>query len=198
MVMTKRDIVLIDLDGVLADFDGATQKFLEQHHPEIPIAERKNFYYRYDYPDPAHVAIIDTLHASRHFFRDLPLIEGALEGWQHVIELGYEPRVCSSPLHSNEWCKDEKLDWIERHLGEKAVQTAIITSTKELAEGIALIDDRPEIKNADKASWQHIVFGQPYNQQVDTPLRLNGWSDENLPTILNQAAKMSRLNSTSR
>ena len=196
--MTKRDIVLIDLDGVLADFDGATHIFLEKHHPEIQIAEHKNYYYRYDYPDPAHVAIIDALHTSQYFFRDLPLIEGAIEGWQRVIELGYEPRICSSPLHSNEWCKDEKLYWIEQHLGKQASQTAIITVNKEQAEGFVLIDDRPEIKDADKASWKHVVFGQPYNQHIDTPLRLNGWNDKNLPTILEQAAKMSSLGLTSR
>ena len=190
--MTERQIVLVDMDGVLADFDGASEAFLRQNYPHVPVAQRQSFYFRDDYIDTTHQAILNDLHTSQFFFRDLPEVPGAIEGWQRIIDLGYEPRICSSPLTSNEWCKAEKLEWVEQHLGEEALKTAVITSDKEQVAGIALIDDRPVIKNADQATWQHIVFHQPYNQHIDTDLRLRDWYDENLSAILERAAQMSQ------
>ena len=179
------------MDGVLADTDRAARAFLKAHHPDIPLVPRRSFYFHHDYPSDAHRAIIGAFHAQ-YFFRDLPEIPGAIQGWQRIIDLGYEPRICSSPLLSNKWCEAEKLDWVEQHLGMRARETAIITRHKEQASGMALIDDRPVIKHADQATWQHITFHQPYNQHVDTPLRLRDWNDENLPAILERAAQMSQ------
>lgn len=175
------------MDGVLADFDGATATHLETKN--IPIALRKNFYFRYDYPDETHQTVINQLHASQNFFKDLPEIPGAIEGWHRIIELGYEPRICSSPLHTNKWCKEEKLDWIGQHLGEEALRTAIITKEKELCDGIALIDDRPEINGNEIAPWKHVVFDHPYNQLAPSDYRLKGWNDPNLEVILKRAAQ---------
>lgn len=190
--MTERQIVLVDMDGVLADFDGATELFLRQQHPHIPIAPRKNFYFSDDYQDKAQQAIIRDFQASQFFFRNLPEIPGAIEGWQRIIDLGYEPRICSSPLSSNAWCEAEKLEWVEQHLSKQARQTAVITKEKEKVDGIALIDDRPSIKNAEQAAWQHVVFHQPYNQHIDTLLRLKDWYDESLPLILERATQMAQ------
>lgn len=190
--MKEKPIVLIDMDGVLADFDGATQAHLQTPEIGIPLQPRSNFYYRDDYPDTTHVDVINKLHASQHFFRNLPPIPGALEGWQRIEELGYTPRICSSPLHTNEWCKSEKLEWIGQHLGEAAMRDAIIDSRKELYHGIALIDDRPVIKNADQATWQHVVFDATYNHDITTDLRLRGWSDTELEKILERCLELSR------
>ena len=179
-----KPVVLVDMDGVLADFDGATHAYLQANHPEVPIQPRRHFYYRDDYADPAHIEVLNTLHASEGFFLNLPPIDGAIQGWRQIEELGYEPRICSSPLRINKWCESEKLLWIEQYLGSKALSSAIIDSNKELYDGIALIDDRPAIKNATHASWEHIVFTAPYNQLTTAQSRLNGWRDPSLADIL--------------
>ena len=183
--MIQRPTVLVDMDGVLADFEEATNNYLAVHHSTIPlVTNRQNFYFRDDYPDPEHQAIIKDFHHSQYFFANLPPTPGALEGWQRLIELGYEPRVCSAPLLTNRWCIDEKLGWIKKHLGPEAANTAIIDGEKEKYHGIALIDDRPTIHNAHLAPWRHILFTAKYNLHIDTEHRLNGWNDENLKQIL--------------
>lgn len=183
--MSKRPVILVDMDGVLADFDGATEQFLLQKHPDVEvIRNREHFYYKSSYSSLAHQAIISELHASQDFFRLLPVIDGALEGWQQIIDLGYEPRICSSPLSSNQWCREEKLLWVEQHLGKHARDTAIITKNKERHDGIALIDDRPEIAGAETAQWRHILFSQSYNSHIDTDFRIHDWHDTNLERLL--------------
>lgn len=188
----KRGLVLVDMDGVMADFDGATEEYLQLHHPEISLAQRRNFYFRDDYPDAQARTVINQLHASQYFFENLEPMPAALLGWQRIKELGYEPRICTSPLHTNEWCEAEKLTWVERYLGRAAAQAAIVSSHKEAFDGIALIDDRPTIKNAEQASWQHVVFDRPYNRHVRTDLRLNGWLDSNLARVLQLCANRQR------
>ncbi|HET8689992.1 MAG TPA: hypothetical protein VFL81_00975 [Candidatus Saccharimonadales bacterium] len=188
-----RPTVLVDMDGVLADFDGATEEFLRINHPEIAIVKRANFYFRDDYPEEAARAILNNLHASQYFFENLPPMPGAALGWHRLIELGYNPQICTSPLHTNEWCREEKLNWLERNLGKTAAKSALITSDKDACDGIALIDDRPDIKDSDQASWQHVVFDRSYNRHIDTPFRLHGWFDKNLGRILQECAEQYRL-----
>lgn len=186
----SKGVVLFDMDGVLADFDNSTETFLRTNHPDITINPRQNFYYRDDYPDTEQQEIINSLHTSQYFFQNLPEIPGGINAWNQVRALGYETRICTAPMPGNEWCIDEKLAWIQTHLGAAAAREAIIDSAKENYDGIALIDDRPVIKNAELARWQHVVFGQPYNLHIDTPFRLENWQDTGLETILARCAAL--------
>jgi 5'-nucleotidase len=183
--------VLVDMDGVLAGFDTEIIRLLAEHHPHIPIAGRKNFYISHDYPE--HAELVQSLSAESGFFRDLPVIDGALEGWQRLIDLGYQPRICSSPLRRNPTSAEDKLVWLGHHFapvfGDQIVEQAIITRSKHLYDGIALIDDRPQLPHADLARWQHLIFDQPYNQDVHG-VRLHGWGDPSLGEHLAHAAEL--------
>jgi 5'-nucleotidase len=185
----ENPIVLVDMDGVLADLSGATQAHLESHG--IPIRVRSNFYYQDVYPE-ADTDVINKLHASQNFFRNLPPVDGAIEGWDKIKDLGYEPRICSSPLRANEWCREEKLEWIEEHLGREAAKSAIIDKRKERYDGIAMIDDRPEVKTSEETTWRHVVFDAPYNKDSTSTIRLNGWHDPGLPAVLRYCMELGK------
>ena len=186
---TEIPIVLVDMDNVLADFDQRILDQIAERHPDIAIAARQNFSISDDYPE--HVDVIRAMSDEAGFFKSLPVVEGALEGWQHILDGNYLPRICSAPISTNPYSKVEKLGWLEEHLapvfGSWVVDQAIITKHKEAYTGIALIDDRAELRNAYKATWQHIVFDRLYNQHSRQP-RLYGWRDRNLLRLLNAAA----------
>ena len=184
--MAESLTVLIDMDGVLANFDSEVLNRIQKQYPHIPIlSARSNFYIADDYPE--HKELVREISDQPGFFESLPLVDSALEGWQRIIDLGYNPRICSSPISSNPNSEREKRLWIEHHFvpffGSYVVEQAIITKNKHLYEGRALIDDRPEVRDSDKASWKHIVFDQLYNKHIERP-RLYGWRDNKLPELL--------------
>jgi 5'-nucleotidase len=181
------DVVLVDMDGVLADFDAAV---LDQLPPAIARVARTNFYIAEDYP--RHVAHVEYITSHPDFFLNLPLVDNALQGWQRLIDAGYQPRVCSAPLSRNELSVQNKLEWLRRHFvprfGEPVVSDAIIDKEKYRYHGLALIDDRPEVNtNNGQATWRHIVFDRPYNKHSSAALRIRGWNDPHLEETLRAA-----------
>lgn len=197
MALQERPIVLVDMDGVLADFDAAFHDTVREQHPHIamldPLPDPPSFYASQAYPG-VYNAELRAISDAEHFFARLPVMPGALEGWQRIMDEGYQPQICSSPIRSNPYSKREKLGWLEEHLapvfGSWVVETAIITSEKFRQKGDVLIDDRPDMPNAAMASWQHVVFDQPCNRHVETDLRLQGWNDPNLGSILRKAVQL--------
>lgn len=189
-----KPVILIDMDGVLADFDTEISTRVKNRHPHIALLEtRDNFYFSDEYPE--YKTLIRDISNEAGFFDSLPLIDNALEGWQRIIDLGYHPRICSSPIKSNPHSEVEKRAWLRRHFaphfGPDIADEAIITSDKYLVDGLALIDDRPELRHAAEASWQHVIFDQPYNHTVNKP-RIHGWTDKNLQATL-QAIEAAQL-----
>ena len=48
----------------------------------------------------------------------------------------------------------------------------ILTKEKAMVRGDILIDDKPKIKNEDKALWEHIFYDKPYNREIEGKRRL--------------------------
>jgi 5'-nucleotidase len=184
----SKETVLVDMDGVAADFDAMVIEEVEAYSPGATSAMiRSRFYIADDLPE--HAELIRDVQSREGFFADLPLIDGVLEGWQRIIDLGYDPRICSSPLSINKFCERDKLVWLGKHFapifGASVVERAIITKNKHEFDGKVLIDDRPEIRLANSAKWRHLVFDRPYNQESGD-FRLRGWRDDRLEELLSR------------
>lgn len=187
----ERPIVLVDMDDVLADFDGALEQQFKAADPSyVPLDRSLGYWLQDRTDDPAIHATYWNLKHEQGFFRNLPVIPGAVEGWQQIHDLGYQPRICTAPLLTNLYCAAEKLEWIDAHLGPKAADQAILDEEKWRYDAITLIDDRPDINGADRASWIHTVFDHPYNRSLDTSFRLEGWHDTQLPQLLARCAQL--------
>jgi 5'-nucleotidase len=181
--------VLVDMDNVLAEFHGAVLDSLPAELSKVAI---KNFYIDEDFPTHANHIIDFT--SRPEFFHNLHVVEGALEGWQRIIDLGYDPRICSAPLESNPKSIEGKHAWLDRilvpHFGRQVRERAIIDKEKYKYDGLVIIDDRSHMDtNNGQAIWQHVVFDRTYNQDSKAKFRLYGWHDPNLGEILETAER---------
>jgi 5'-nucleotidase len=187
------------MDGVLADFDRGLRQTIDKEHPELhpphpeygrQYPERLHFYNADDYPEDQR-DIVRSVHNTPGFFRNLPPIMYAFDGWQRIINLGYTPRICSAPLNANPTCIEDKLEWLEQHLvprfGRYVVETAILGGRKAEYDAIALIDDKPKVTDSENATWTHILMTQSYNNNVETDFRLDHWHGDQLRDVLKKA-----------
>lgn len=180
--------VLVDMDGVKAQFDTHVINQLVERYPDLVLLPRReNFYVGQDYPE--HAETVMEIIRQPGFFRTLPVMDGAAEGIQTIIDAGYTPQICSSPIFEHPTCKAEKLEWLEEffvpQFGAWIVETALITRDKHECEGIALIDDRADMQALQHfAPWRHVMFSHSFNERYAADFRINGWFDKRLPGIL--------------
>lgn len=171
-------LILVDQDGVLADFEVAFLGEYQRRHPElpyVPVEERTTFYVKEQYP-AEHLPYVHAIHGTEGFYRSLPPIEGAVEAMEEMLAAGHDVNICTAPLTSNLYCASEKHAWIAEHLGKAWLKRTIIAPDKTLVRGDILIDDRPEVRGRMQPTWEHVVFGAPYNQDT-TRRRLAHWKD---------------------
>lgn len=172
--ITSRKIILVDMDGVLADFekgflDSWQRKF--PTHPHIPLKDRKTFSVFDDYPNNLRDDV-GKIAREAGFFQNLPEIEGAKEGLEEIQRLGHEVFICTKPIDRYENCVLEKYNWVAKHLGYEWTKKIIVTKDKTLIHGDILIDDRPKHKGLRKPVWKHILFDKPYNKNAKENIRI--------------------------
>jgi 5'-nucleotidase len=170
-------LVLVDQDGVLADFDRGFNLAWQERFPHravLDLALRKNFYLHDDYP-AGYRAEIRDIQASAGFILNLPPIPGALAALKALLDAGHDVRICTAPLSRFTNCVGEKFQWVVDHLGPAWVDRIVLTKDKTLVRGDVLIDDKPAVTGALDPLWEHLVFEAPYNVAA-TSRRIN-WSN---------------------
>jgi 5'-nucleotidase len=173
--------ILIDMDGVISNFDGEFLKRWRDRHPDkpyIPVEERRIFYVKDSYPDELK-PMVTEIFSEPSFFRDMMPMEGAKEALFEMEDRGCEVFICTSPLSTYKNCVLEKYEWVNKELGSSWVNRIILTKDKTLVRADLLLDDKPEITGLENSpSWEHILYDRPYNKGVDKRrLTWGNWKD---------------------
>lgn len=172
-------IILLDVDGVLADFTGAV---LQWGNLITGLDRRPADVTRYGqlfelYPEEARVKI-EGIVSSEGFCSKLEVYKGAKEGVAKLRELGRVYAV-TSPWHSKTWCYEREW-WLRAHFSMHN-QDIIHAREKHLVRGDMLIEDHP----FKLAMWQRVnqeglalLVDAPYNQGADPALqRVHNWDE---------------------
>merc|ERR1712118_77020 len=183
--------VLLDMDGVLVDWDAGFRREWERYGHDPSKIDRAKSYAMEDCVDPKLRNAALAVMSQPGFFRDLPPMEGAIKAVEEMIERGFSVLICTSPLPCNPTCPQDKIEWVRKHLGHVEfrqpgdakkrldVQDIIVmTRDKTFVMGDVLIDDKPLIQGCMRPTWEHIVFAAPYNELKpgDERLRFDDWS----------------------
>lgn len=175
--------ILVDMDGVIADFERGVLDEFKRRHPDkpfIPLEKRTTFYVKDQYPIELRPLIEDIQNAPG-LYRSLKPISGGLESLREMSEEGHDVFICTSPLTNYKNCVLEKYEWVDEHLGIGWVRRMILTKDKTLVKGEFLIDDRPDVIGAAVPEWEHILFGRIYNQMHNPKStyswKMDSWAD---------------------
>lgn len=166
--------ILIDMDGVLADWHGGILSGLKERgiNPATALDES-----RWDLGANDGVRrVIRRIQSEPGFYRNLKPIEGGIEALQHLATIeDVDVRICTTPDDTNPTCASDKIKWVRHHLGDEWTKRIILTHDKTLIRGDILVDDKPEITGDKEPEWTQILFDQPYNRHVVGMGTVFGW-----------------------
>ena len=131
--MTK--ILYIDMDGVLVDFQSGLDRVREKVMREYEGREDEI---------PGIFALMDP-------------IPGALDAYRELVGL-FDTYILSAAPWKNPSAWSDKVEWVQKHLGEVAHKRLILSHHKNLNDGDFLVDDRFK-HGVDVFEGEHIHFG---------------------------------------
>lgn len=171
-------IILIDQDGVLANYEKHALDLFHLAHPEVPRlpAEKLVLFNTEDNYPEQYRKEIDQIALRPNFYRELEPFPGAIEAIRYMLDHGHDVRICTAPKRQAMPCIGEKYEWVLRHLGQDMLERMIGTRDKTLVRGDILIDDKPRIKGICKPEWEHILYDRIYNRHVEGTRRLD-WTN---------------------
>lgn len=189
MSTNKRRLrVLVDMDGVIADFEGGFLKKYKESFPNEPflsLEDRRGFWVSTQYGDMrsdlCEKAI--SIWESQHFFMDLEPLPGGVEAVKEMSKMeNTDVFICTSPIKHYGHCPYEKYAWVEQHLGSEFLEQVILTRDKTIVTGDILIDDKPDILGVESnPSWEHVLFTACHNKHLPpnpSQRRLQSWADD--------------------
>lgn len=158
---------LIDMDGPLADFDRAFSHLCNVRGYAMHADPCDEHRFATDCIIDPHERQMARGHVdTTRWFRDLPLVDGAVTGLNALLEHPdvADVFICTKPMEANRTCRDDKGAWVERHLGMDWVRRLIITPDKGMVRGEVLLDDAPKSHWFDRAEWTPVIYPTSWNQ----------------------------------
>jgi hypothetical protein len=177
MVNQQKIVLLIDLDGVCADWYGQIYRELKVIFPndEIPSVHDLVSYFWEDSFDKKYHTYVDAICEAKGFYRKLtPYVEAqlALQDIEENCLDFIEPFICTKPSSGYEeyLCHSEKIQWVAENLGHFWAKRTILAPDKTLIgvqECTVLVDDHPCITGVNpNPPWIQLLYSQPYNTNV--------------------------------
>lgn len=161
--------ILIDVDGVVADF---TNTLLDELQVKNPAPTKWNFIKELDTETKEEA---EAILEDEEFWGGLPLIDGAKKAVRLLKAYGHDIVWVTAPWTSCARWEEARRFWISEHFGDDEV---IVASDKSDVPGDIFIDDKPDNVRA----WQKanpnkkaFIYDQPYNRDYHGAQRFD-WS----------------------
>lgn len=153
--------ILVDVDGVLADFVGPVLGKIQEVSGLV-----------YTYSDvardvrflPGYSEDIENYVLSEGFCKSLPVISGSLQFVQDLQDCGFKIVYVTSPYYGSKTWSHERTSWLEDNFGANR-DNIIFARNKKYVHGHALVDDKPENVIEWSKYWNRLSYlvEQPWN-----------------------------------
>ncbi|KAJ8607747.1 hypothetical protein CTAYLR_008615 [Chrysophaeum taylorii] len=180
-------VILVAVDNTLNNFNKQVieaAKKSREIKQRFPIEERsgvvqENF-------DEQWRAEVTKIYEAAGYTAALDILTGAKDALDEMLEAGFDVRLVDTP----ETVAD-KLAWVKDKLGSHFASRLIAINDKTLLRGDVLIDDKP-VAGLLEPTWHHVLYDQPYNENLKEKARLTSWHNwkkqKDLKTLLTKAA----------
>jgi 5'(3')-deoxyribonucleotidase len=184
-----RKIVLLDCDGVLADFTGAvchwaSVMFKREFSPSQ--VTQWDFCKALDLSDTETKQVKVLLSESDRFWPNLQPMDGAADAVRR-LRMVADVYVVTSPWDSCPTWEYERKAWLQRVMGIPKADV-LMGPAKHIVAGDVFVDDKPETVaqwNRDQGWFSEggrshaVLWDTPYNRRADEgfDLRTSAWSD---------------------
>lgn len=171
--------VLLDVDGVLADFLSPALDVVERLTGRKYSTEEMTTWDIFEIVGKEWEQPFFEACNQPNFAANLTVYPGAQEGVRRLQEIA-EVYIVTSPLNHNPTWTYERERWLRDHF-DIPHGRIVHTSAKHLCVGDALIDDRPY--NVQKWAYGHpngtgLLWDAPWNRQDKVSgIRVHGWND---------------------
>jgi 5'-nucleotidase len=171
-------IILLDVDGVLADFHGGILSLIQDlFNLHLTINDFKNWDYTSALKSEKQKQILREQVKQPGLISRLSPYSEAVEAVGKLRRLG-EVICLTSPNHSVPTWIPERYEWLERHF-KIPPQDVTLTGKKHLVDGDIMIDDHPD----NVLSWieRHpagagFMWDRPYTKNNRAP-RIDNWNE---------------------
>lgn len=178
----KRKRILLDCDGVLADYCTACFDLIEQHTGDRHTHDEVTHWDLFTTVGKGHLKhILKETAAKGGWCLGFPMYPGSQDAVKRLEGLG-ELVIVTSPMTTPFWAY-ERTVWLEQHFGIPKARI-VHTEGKQFVKGDVLIDDADD--NCVKWHKEYpdalsLLWDAPYNRDVDLTgtgvVRVTGWDD---------------------
>lgn len=171
--------ILMDVDGVLADFIGPAIELINLLLGTSFVREDVD-QWNYDKAlklTSAQSKQVYEAMAHPGWCYEQPVIPGSREAVEKLRGFG-EVIAVTAPMRGRTW-GGERTEWLMDHLGFKRSEV-VITSAKHLVRGDCLIDDRAENVigwKAEHLGHAALLWDTPHNRRDSYGWRVKSWSE---------------------
>lgn len=166
-------IILLDMDGVMADFNAAALEMYNFLTNENVVVEQiKTPQTGKHVGDPT---LLRKIVESPGFMRNLQPIDGAIEGVEYLHGKGHDIVFVSNATNCPT-SGHEKRDWLKYYFSKVwKYAPLILTKQKYRVRGDVLIDDDPKNFVGLHESTKALLYNHSYNAHVVGFERVYGW-----------------------
>lgn len=172
--------LVLDVDGVLADFVGHTLTLLG---PIAPQGGRDAFT-TWDFVTTLEPHVADHCIRGWHqqgWCRSIPTIPGAVEAVQRIRQAGVEVVFATTPMRNAPHWVEERIAWLTHHFAADVDHIAFVHN-KALIPGTVMVDDKPENVETWARTYPSastFLWSAPYNAAHPmgalNASRIDGW-----------------------